>query len=235
MVEGKFLRRVRSFVRREGRITIGQQRALDEHWGAFGIDYSEQSLDLDQLYGRQTVRNLEIGFGNGEALLSMAANHPDEDFLGLEVFTAGAGQVIAQALEQNLTNVRVMLADAVEVLTHMIPAESFDNIYIFFPDPWHKKRHNKRRLISDQFVDLLVTKLKPGANLHLATDWENYAEQMLEVLSRSTALKNQHAEYAPRNERRPVTKFERRGQRLGHGVWDLHFRCSENSITVQFG
>ncbi|MDH5219093.1 MAG: tRNA (guanosine(46)-N7)-methyltransferase TrmB [Gammaproteobacteria bacterium] len=225
-VEDKLLRRVRSFVRREGRITIGQQRALDEHWGTFGVDYAEQPLDLDQLYGRQAVRNLEIGFGNGEALVSMAANHPDEDFLGLEVFTAGAGQVIAQALEHNLTNIRVMLADAVEVLTHMIPAESFDNIYIFFPDPWHKKRHNKRRLINDQFGALLATKLKPGANLHLATDWENYAEQMLEVLSRSTALKNQNGDYAPRNERRPVTKFERRGQRLGHGVWDLHFTKS---------
>ena len=218
-----FLRKVRSFVRREGRITIGQQRALDEHWKDYGIDLTEERLDFDQVFSRHATRNLEIGFGNGEAILAMACAHPNEDFFGLEVFTAGAGQVIAKAIEQDHSNIRVMLADAVEVLNQMIPAESFDNIYIFFPDPWHKKKHNKRRLVNDEFITLLCDKLKKDGNLHLATDWENYAEQMLEVLSRSKELENLHDGYAPRNERRPVTKFERRGQRLGHGVWDLHF------------
>jgi tRNA (guanine-N7-)-methyltransferase len=224
MEEKKFLRKVHSFVRREGRITAGQQRALDEHWDEYGLEFQDHPIDLDKLFGRTAIRNLEIGFGNGEALLSMAGAHPEEDFFGIEVFTAGAGHVINQAVDQGLKNIRVMLADAVEVLNTMIPDETFDQVYIFFPDPWHKKRHHKRRLINDQFVEHLVKKIKKDGNLYLATDWENYAEQMLEVLSRTPALKNQYPDYAPRNERRPVTKFERRGHRLGHGVWDLHFK-----------
>jgi tRNA (guanine-N7-)-methyltransferase len=223
MTEGKYLRKVRSFVRREGRITSGQQRALDEHWKDFGLDYQGHLLDLDQVFGRRAPRNLEIGFGNGEALLDMAGQHPEEDFLGLEVFTAGAGHVINQAVTKELSNIRVMLADAVEVLNQMIPDHSFDNVYIFFPDPWHKKRHHKRRLINDQFIALLSSKIKKGGKLFLATDWQNYAEQMLEVLSKSPVLKNICEDYCERNERRPITKFERRGHRLGHGVWDLQF------------
>lgn len=218
------MRKVRSFVRREGRVTAGQQRALEDHWDQFGLDFQEHKLVFQEVFGRDAALNLEIGFGNGDALISMASTFPEEDFLGIEVFTAGAGRVIGHAVEHGLTNIRVMLLDAVEVLQSMIPDQSLDRVYVFFPDPWHKKRHHKRRLINQTNVSLICQKLKSGGDFFLATDWENYAEQMLQVLSGESALQNVHKDYAPRNERRPLTRFEQRGQRLGHGVWDLHFQ-----------
>ncbi|MDH5544282.1 MAG: tRNA (guanosine(46)-N7)-methyltransferase TrmB [Gammaproteobacteria bacterium] len=218
------MRTVRSFVRREGRVTVGQQRALENHWQEYGLDYRASPLDLTTEFGREAPRCLEIGFGSGDAIISMATNHPEEDFLGIEVFRAGAGQVIAHATEHGLHNIRVMLIDAIDVLKNMIADETLDRVYVFFPDPWHKKKHHKRRLINSENAALIASKLKPGGDFFLATDWENYAQQMLQVLDECPALENTADGFAPRNERRPLTRFEKRGQRLGHGVWDLHFR-----------
>lgn len=226
MIEGKPLRTVRSFVRREGRLTPGQQRAIDELWPQFAIDNGESVLDLNQLFGRDAPKVLEIGFGNGATLAKMAADQPDHDFLGVEVHRPGVGQLLKAIEEQSLTNLRVACTDAVELLNHRISDNALARVQLYFPDPWHKKRHNKRRIIQPAFVDTLAAKLKSDGHLHMATDWQHYAEQMLEDLSNSSAFINcaDASGYIPRPAYRPLTKFEQRGHKLGHGVWDLLFR-----------
>ncbi len=217
-------RNVRSYVRREGRLTRGQQRAIETLWPRFGVEFSLEPLDPDALFGRRAPRVLEIGFGDGEALIAMAQTHPEMDFLGVEVHRPGVGSLLRQAQAQALNNTRVICADAVEVLTHQLPDACLDRIQIFFPDPWPKKRHHKRRLIQPAFVALLARKLKPRGYLHLATDWEDYAQHMLAVLGASPEFMNTEKGFAPRPDYRTLTKFERRGQRLGHGTWDLIFQ-----------
>lgn len=220
------LRRVRSFVRREGRVTKGQQRALAELLPQYGIRLEQGVLDLDVLFGRQARRILEIGFGNGTSLAEMARHHPENDYLGIEVHRPGVGNLLLQIEKQELTNIRVSNDDAVEVLEQQVPDSSLDAVYLFFPDPWHKKKHHKRRIVQPAFVQLLRRKLKPDGIFHMATDWENYAEHMLDVMTTAEGFANLAAEgnYSPRPEYRPLTKFEQRGQRLGHGVWDLIFK-----------
>ncbi len=212
-------------MRREGRLTPGQQRALDRLWPRYGIDYSEALLDLDAVFGRSASHILEIGFGNGESLAEIAANHPEQDFIGIEVHRPGVGHLLRELEARDLDNVRVITHDAVEVLKAQIPDADLDAVYLFFPDPWPKKRHHKRRIVQPGFVQLLRRKLKVGGVFHLATDWENYAEHMLEVMRGAEGFRNLAADnaYSPRPGYRPVTKFEQRGQRLGHGVWDLLF------------
>lgn len=218
-----FLRRIRSFVLRQGHLSKGQERALSEFGPAFCIDYQARPLDLAHAFGRTAPKILEIGFGMGGATATIAAGIPDTDFLGVEVHTPGVGSLLKLIDEQKLTNIRIIQHDAVEVLEDMLAADCLDGVHIFFPDPWHKKRHNKRRLIQPGFVKLLVSRIKPGGYLHLATDWEDYAIQMLEVLSAEPALANSSHGYAPCPDYRPLTKFENRGLNLGHGVWDLVF------------
>jgi tRNA (guanine-N7-)-methyltransferase len=216
--------RIRSFVLRAGRVGSGQARALAELGPRFMLPYQPQLLDLDAVYGRAAPKLLEIGFGMGEGMADIASVHPENDYLGVEVHTPGVGALLKQIGERKLGNVRVIQHDAVDVLTRMIAPGSLSGVHIFFPDPWHKKRHNKRRLIQVPFVRLLAERLQPGGYLHLATDWEDYAVQMLEVLSSEPTLANTAADYARRPDTRPLTKFEQRGLRLGHGVWDLLFR-----------
>lgn len=218
------LRPIRSFVLRAGRMGPGQARALAELGPRFLIPYAESPLDLDAAFGRRAPKVLEIGFGMGETTARIAAEHPDVDYLGVEVHTPGVGALLKRVGELGLTNVRIIQHDAVEVVRHMLPEASLDGVHVFFPDPWHKKRHHKRRLIQAEFVRLLASRLKPGAYLHLATDWEDYAQQMLEVLSAEPTLANTAEGFAERPAYRPLTKFEQRGLRLGHRVWDLIFR-----------
>lgn len=217
-------RTIRSFVLRAGRMGTGQMRALAELGPRFLIPYAPLPLDLDARFGRDAPKILEIGFGMGSATATIAQAHPELDYLGIEVHTPGIGALLKNIGEMGLENLRIIQHDAVEVLQHMIPDASLDGLHIFFPDPWHKKRHHKRRLIQASFVTLLARKLKPGGYLHLATDWADYAQQMLEVLSADPALINTANGFAPRPEYRPLTKFEQRGVRLGHGVWDLIFK-----------
>lgn len=219
-----FIRRIRSFVLRQGHLSKGQERALEEFGPHFCIEYRAEPLDLHAAFGRAAPKVLEIGFGMGQATAEIAAGRADTDFLGVEVHTPGVGSLLKLTGEQGLSNIRIIQHDAVEVLENMIPADSLDGAHIFFPDPWHKKRHNKRRLIQPAFLKLLVSRIKPGGYVHLATDWEDYAIQMLEVLSGETALENTAEGYAPRPDYRPLTKFENRGIKLGHGVWDLVFK-----------
>lgn len=224
MHDVKHPRSIRSFVLRAGRMGSGQQRALEEFGPRFVIPYAAAPLDLHGVFGRTAPNILEIGFGMGETTASIAANHPENDYLGVEVHTPGVGALLKRVGAAGLSNVRIVHHDAVEVLEHMLPDACLDGAHIFFPDPWHKKRHHKRRLIQPEFVARLVAKLKPGGYLHLATDWQGYAEQMLSVLQGETSLENTAPDYAPRPDYRPLTKFEQRGLRLGHGVWDLVFR-----------
>jgi tRNA (guanine-N7-)-methyltransferase len=213
---------IRSFVRRRGRITAGQQRALDTLWPHYGVD-TDKMLDLNALFGRPAEKHLEIGFGSGDALVTMAKAHPEHDYLGIDIYRPGIGHLLLQIEAAELTNVRVICADAVEILQHQLPPHSLDAVYLFFPDPWPKKRHQKRRLVEPDFVKLLAQRIKSGGYLQLATDWENYAEQMLEVLEAAPEFINRVAGggFAPRPPERPLTKFEQRGLRLGHRVWDL--------------
>jgi tRNA (guanine-N7-)-methyltransferase len=220
---GDHRRSIRSFVVRAGRITAAQTRALDELWPQYGIEYQALPLDLDAVFGRQAPRAVEIGFGNGEHLAKLANEHPERDYLGIEVHRPGVGHLMLLASTNNSSNVRAICHDAVEVFEQQITPASLDEIFVLFPDPWHKKRHNKRRLIQSPFVALLVSRLKVGGILHLATDWQPYAEQMLEVIQASSDLKNLSPtrDWMPRPEHRDPTRFEKRGARLGHGVWDL--------------
>lgn len=207
-------------------MTPGQQRAFDENWERWGLDAADGQLDFDAVFGRAGPRVLEIGFGMGQSLVAMAAAAPASNFVGIEVHRPGVGKLLHSMAEHEVDNIRVYCHDAVEVLRDCIALGSLDTIQIFFPDPWHKKKHNKRRLIQPPFVAQLVSRLKSGGTLHLATDWEHYAQQMMAVLSAEKALSNtcDDGQFAPRPEQRPLTKFEKRGERLGHGVWDLVFR-----------
>ncbi len=217
-------RRIRSFVLRQGRLTKGQERALETGWPKHGVEYASQSIDLDVLFDRKDRKKiLEIGFGMGDATAKIAQTLPDCDFIAVEVHTPGVGGLLKLIEESALTNVRIIQHDAVEVLQNMLPDQSLDGVHIFFPDPWHKKRHHKRRLIQAEFVKLLCTKLKVDGYLHVATDWQEYAEWVLEVLNGETGLKNTAQDYADKPNYRPLTKFENRGIKLGHGVWDLVF------------
>ncbi len=220
------LRRIRSFVRREGRLTKGQQRALEELFPCYGITLQQGMLDLDTLFGRQAYRVLEIGFGNGASLAEMASNHPQNDYLGIEIHRPGVGNLLLQIEKLQLNNIRISNDDAVEVLEQQIPDTSLDAVYLFFPDPWHKKKHHKRRIVQPAFVKLVQNKLKSGGIFHMATDWENYAEHMLQVMSTASGFENSASKgnYIARPEYRPLTKFEQRGHRLGHGVWDIIFK-----------
>ena len=217
------LRHIRSFVRREGRITVAQQRALETLWPRFGVTLGRAPLDLDFIFGRRAPRILEIGFGMGDSLLACASAHPEIDYLGVEVHRPGIGGVLRKLDELNLSNVRVIDGDALAALRANVSDASFDAIYVFFPDPWPKKRHHKRRLVQPEFMALAHVKLKLGGLLHFATDWENYAQHMLEVVSTSPQFRNTAGagQFAPSRGERPETKFERRGVALGHGVWDL--------------
>ena len=218
-----FKRAIRSFVLRQGHLTASQQRAIDEGMPKWGIEYRPELLDLNQAFGRDAPKILEIGFGMGGATAEIAANLPQNDYLGVEVHSPGVGNLFKLIEEKQLSNLRLLRHDAVEVIDNMLADGCLDGVHIFFPDPWHKKRHNKRRLIQAPLIDKLVKKLKPGGYLHAATDWEDYAIQILEVFNGNAELQNTAADYAPRPDYRPLTKFEARGIRLGHGVWDIVF------------
>ena len=219
----EFKRSIRSFVKREGKMTSGQKNAIELLWPEYGIDLRDEVLDLAELFKRDAFTVLEIGFGNGLSLAEMAEAHPEQNYFGVEVHTPGVGGLLVQVKKRGLVNVRVSQDDAVEVLDQQIADGSLDRVQIFFPDPWHKKRHHKRRLIQSEFVKTLVTKLKPKGIIHVATDWENYAEHILQVLIQEPMLANTAQEYAAKPSYRPLTKYENRGMNLGHGVWDLLF------------
>jgi tRNA (guanine-N7-)-methyltransferase len=239
-------RRIRSFVLRAGRVTAAQERALTELWPAYGLDFRNEPMDLDVAFGHasapgkaehgvafghasapgKALRCLEIGFGAGEVIGALAEANPHVDYLGIEVHRSGVGRLLLHASQAKLKNVRVVCHDAVEVLKGSIRDDSFDEILVFFPDPWHKKRHHKRRLIDPGFVALLADKMRSGGTLRLATDWQEYAEQMLAVCTATPKLESLSPDgtYVARPDFRPTTRFERRGARLGHGVWDLAYR-----------
>ena len=220
-------RHIRSYVLRQGRVSPAQQRAVDTLLPRFGIPYAPKVLDLNQTFGRIAPKILEIGFGMGDSTATIALAHPENDYLVLEVHTPGVGNLLKLIDAQQISNIRIIQHDAVEVLRDMLADATLDGVHIFFPDPWHKARHNKRRLIQAPFIKQLMQKLKPGGYLHVATDWQDYAVQVLSVLSAEPLLENTAAGYAPRPEYRPLTKFEQRGIRLGHDVWDLVFRRKE--------
>lgn len=219
-------RTIKSFVMRAGRMTEGQQRGLDQGWAKFGLELDAGAADFDALFGRRAPRTLEIGFGMGQSLLEMAAAAPEQDFIGVEVHTPGVGALLNGLMTQNLGNVRVYSCDALEVLRQCVADASLDRLLLFFPDPWHKSRHHKRRIVQPAFVELVRQKLKIGGVLHMATDWEAYAEHMLEVMNVAPGYRNLAVDgrWVARPPERPTTKFERRGERLGHGVWDLKFQ-----------
>lgn len=221
----KFMRPVRSFVLRQGRLTKGQDDALERLWPIYGIGRANTLLDIDALFGQKAPVTLEIGFGDGVSLASMAEAAPDKNFIGIEVHRPGVGRLLHLIEEKNLSNVRVMDDDAVEIIKNRIPEGSLDCVQLFFPDPWHKKRHNKRRILQGDFVSLVASILKTGGVFHLATDWEDYAIHIAEVMEASDEFKSlapaATAPYSPKPDSRPTTKFETRGLKLGHGVWDL--------------
>jgi len=216
-------RPIRSFVLRTGRMGTGQMRALETLSPLYVLPYLAEPLDAANAFGREAPLILEIGFGMGDATAAIAKARPNDNFLGVEVHTPGVGALLKHIDEQQLRNLRIVQHDAVEVLEHMIAPHSLAGVHVFFPDPWHKKKHNKRRLIQPGFVAKLVSRLTPGGYLHCATDWRPYAEQMLEVLGAEPGLRNAAEGYAPKPDYRPLTKFENRGLKLGHGVWDLMF------------
>lgn len=224
----KHHRKIRSYVLREGRLTAGQERAFKKLWPEFGIDFVPgQPLDLPTIFGNDNPIILEIGFGNGASLAEMASQNPDQNYLGIEVHSPGVGRLLLDIEERGLSNLRTIRHDAVEVLDQGINPASLSGIYLFFPDPWHKKKHHKRRILKSSFIQLLAKTITPDGVFHTATDWEHYAEQMMEVLSEVDDLFENTAglnNYCPRPSYRPMTKFELRGERLGHGVWDLIFR-----------
>jgi len=220
-------RRIRSFVKRAGRTSTGQQRAIEEVGPRLLVPYAPQVLDWEAAFGRTAPAILEIGFGMGETTAHIAQLRPQDNFLGCEVHEPGVGALLKLAGERDIGNIRIIQHDAVEVIAHMLTDNCLDGVHIYFPDPWHKKRHNKRRLVQPPLVRLLASRLKPGGYIHCATDWEEYAHQMVEVLSGEPALENTSKAadgFAKRPDYRPITKFERRGVRLGHGVWDVVFR-----------
>ncbi len=219
-------RGIRSFVLRQGRMTVGQKNAFERCWPRFGLTREHGMIDPREVFGRSAPLNLEVGFGMGKSLAEMAAAAPEQDFIGVEVHLPGVGALLKEVEERGLENVRVYNVDANDVIDLCLPEACLDRAMVFFPDPWHKKRHHKRRLIQPEFVQRMRHKLRVGGILHLATDWENYAEHMMEVMMASEGFANTEAgnAFAPRPDHRPITKFEQRGERLGHGVWDLMFR-----------
>ena len=223
------MRTIKSFVMRAGRMTEGQQRGLDQGWPRFGLELADGLRDFDELFGRQAPRTFEIGFGMGHSTLEMAVAAPEQDFIAVEVHSPGVGALLSGLLSQNLNNVRVYSCDALEVLRECVPDASLDRVLLFFPDPWHKSRHHKRRIVQPAFAELVRQKLRVGGVLHMATDWEAYAEHMLDVMSVAPGYLNQDpgGQYVERPSERPTTKFERRGERLGHGVWDLKFERTD--------
>ncbi|HGJ5874663.1 MULTISPECIES: tRNA (guanosine(46)-N7)-methyltransferase TrmB [Arsenophonus] len=223
--EGKVMRRVRSFVRRQGRLTPRQENALQMLWPKMGVDFTGQPLLFNSLFGNNAPVILEIGFGMGASLVTMAEQNPAKNFLGIEVHAPGIGACLAAANEANLSNLRVMCHDAIEVLEKMLPDDSLNMVQLFFPDPWHKVRHNKRRIVQQPFAELVLHKLELGGIFHMATDWQPYAEHMLNVMREISNYRNLSVagDYVERPASRPVTKFEKRGQQLGHGVFDLMF------------
>ena len=217
---------IRSYVLRQGRFSPAQQRAYQELLPRFGIPYAPKALDLDAAFGRSAPRVVEVGFGMGETTARIAAENPGIDYLGIEVHSPGVGSLLKQVAEQALTNVRVVQHDAVEVLRDMVPPAALAGMHVFFPDPWPKKRHHKRRLVRPEFAALAASRLAPGGYIHVATDWQEYAEHVLMVLAATPGLRNTARDFAPRPAARPETKFERRGIKLGHGVWDVVFQRS---------
>ena len=215
--------RIRSFVTRAGRLSTGQARAMETFGPRFCLPYAKELLDVDAAFGRHAPTILEIGTGMGETTAHIAGLMPEKNFIGVEVHTPGIGSLLKLIGERDISNLRLIQHDAFEVVTHMLATASLAGVHVFFPDPWHKARHNKRRLIQGPFVELLCSHIAPGGYIHCATDWEDYAVQMLEVLGAEKSLRNTADGYAPRPDYRPVTKFENRGLKLGHGVWDLVF------------
>ncbi|WP_136068197.1 tRNA (guanosine(46)-N7)-methyltransferase TrmB [Modicisalibacter radicis] len=218
-------RGIKSYVLRAGRMTAAQNRGLEEVWPRLGLRVADGPLDLDALFGRRAPRVVEIGFGMGASLIEQAETHPETDFIGIEVHAPGVGKLLDEADKRELANLRVYREDALEVLSQCIPEASLDGLQLFFPDPWPKKKHHKRRIVRPGFVELVRTRLKPGGTLHMATDWQAYAEHMAEVMAAAPGYRNTATEgdYVVRPGFRPLTKFERRGAKLGHGVWDLIF------------
>ena len=224
--EGKYLRKIRSFVLREGRLTKGQAQAIEQQWPIMGLEHSITPLNLTEVFGREADTVLEIGFGMGASLVEMAKAAPELNFIGIEVHKPGVGACLSDAAEAGVTNLRVFHHDAMEILEQTIADGSLARLQLFFPDPWHKKRHHKRRIVQPEFAQLIRRKLAIGGVFHMATDWENYGEHMLEVMSQAEGYSNLSAtgDFVERPEHRPLTKFEARGHRLGHGVWDLMFK-----------
>lgn len=225
MTEDQHTRKIRSFVRREGRLTDGQKQALQQHWPEYGLEIAQGRFDAPRIFKRKAAVTLEIGFGNGDSLYAQAAQHPEQDYVGIEVYKTGVARLLRALEEAGLNNTRAYCDDAVEVIDQCLPDACIDTVQLYFPDPWHKKRHHKRRIVQPEFADKIARILKPGGRWLLATDWQNYAEQMLEVLTAHPAFENQSADqdYIPRPAERPLTRFEQRGIRRGHGVWDLCF------------
>lgn len=214
-------------------MTAAQTDALNQHWQSYGLELQDGLIDASRVFKRSAPLTVEIGFGMGDSLLEMAERMPERNFIGIEVHTPGVGRLLAGIDEKQLANLKVYRADAVQVLEHCFANNSIERVQVFFPDPWHKKRHHKRRLIQSSFLDLLEKKVLNGGTLHIATDWENYAEQCLELLESRPAWSNccGEGQYAPRPDNRPHTKFERRGERLGHGVWDLLFQTNVDTTS----
>lgn len=223
--EQPHLRKIRSFVLREGRVTNAQERALKEFWPLWGLDYQEEKISIKEIFKNDNPTTVEIGFGMGKSLIEMAKADPNRNFIGIEVHKPGVGAILAGINGANINNIRVIRHDAVEVLQNMLEDNSIDRLQLYFPDPWHKARHHKRRIVKQEFLDIILPKLTVGGVIHMATDWEDYANQMLEVLTADTRLSNLSKDntFVPRPDYRPMTKFEQRGIKLGHGVWDLLF------------
>lgn len=227
--EKKYMRTVKSFVLRAGRMTEGQQKAMEGVWPEMGLELDRGMLDLAEEFGRDAPVVLEIGFGMGDSLVEMAKDQPEKNYIGIEVHRPGVGRLLSNAGKEGLSNIRVFCDDAIEVLAQCIPDGSLSTVQLFFPDPWHKKKHHKRRIVQAAFAETIRKKLKVGGVFHMATDWENYAEHMMEVMSAAPGYNNVAGDnqYSPQPEWRPVTKFQKRGERLGHGVWDLMFERTE--------
>lgn len=226
--DGRYKRKIRSFVLRTGRLSEFQRNMMNENWAEYGLDHQTEPFDFEKIYGNTNPVVLEIGFGMGKSLVEMAEQNPDKNYLGIEVHTPGVGACLAYAIEKGVKNLRVICHDATEILRDCIADGSLGGLQLFFPDPWHKAKHHKRRIVQPHFIETVAQKLSAGGFIHFATDWENYAEHMLEVLQamqNTVGIRNTSAtnDYIPRPDFRPLTKFEARGHRLGHGVWDLYF------------
>ena len=223
--DGRYKRKVRSFVLRTGRLSEFQRQTMNDNWAAYGLEHQTEPFDFPTIYGNTNPIILEIGFGMGKSLVEMALQNPGKNYLGIEVHTPGVGACLAYAVEKHVKNLRIICHDATEILRDSIADNSLGGLQLFFPDPWHKAKHHKRRIVQSHFVETIYQKLQPNGFIHFATDWQNYAEQMLDVLKSAVGLHNVSPtnDYIPRPDFRPLTKFEQRGHKLGHGVWDLYF------------